>query len=100
MITVEIIEYPESTCTRKIAQMQMEGSGSCTIHVPEDFGKTSCFIGEHSHILGYRRNHITSYLPAAKFSNGQLVPSSPCPPTISLYNKTKDATKKKKIIVS
>ena len=42
---------------------------------------------------------IDDVINTVKFSNGQLNPAPSRLPKISLYNKTKDASKKKKIIV-
>lgn len=43
---------------------------------------------------------ISIPLNTVSFSNGQLIPSAANEPKFTLYHKTKDRTKKKRVIVS
>lgn len=77
-----------------------------TIHVPEDFEEAeNCFLGMYTAVspLNFGDelffNDCSLSLDPVNFSNGQLLPSALNQAKVTLYEKTNDRTKKRRVMV-
>ena len=73
------------------------------IHVPEDFEVTeNCFLGEYCFVIPTNPSIYSVFIVfivVVNFSHGQVLPSALNTPKFTLYQKTKDRTKKKRVMV-
>ena len=71
-----------------------------TIRVPEDFEEAeNCFIGKQEVFKVFCNLWYFSCCCLVRFSNGQLLQSAAQVPKFTLYEKSKDRTKKRRVMV-
>lgn len=77
------------------------GKAKVTFQLANDFEeeKQTGFLGKLLHLTYLVRKLILIFCPV-NFSNGQLLPSAQGKPKFTLYQKTKDRSQKKRLIVA